>query len=87
MEKIIETLYNKEVELMSMEEDEKVSEGKILEDELYDKVKEALSKEHFALVDELLSVIDDNNWEDEKDMYKRGFKAGVLLVTELREIQ
>ena len=52
----------------------------------YDKLKERLSEEDFACVDECIKLHVESSALIEKDMYIQGFKTGLLIGIECNKI-
>ncbi|MBQ8308924.1 MAG: hypothetical protein IJX96_03725, partial [Clostridia bacterium] len=51
--------------------------------EAYEKIEQVLSEEQIESVDEFVTKSEDFHADEEREMYIRGFKTGVLLMAEV----
>ena len=80
MKEITDILYEEELRLDRQKD--YISKSKHNEYIMCSTVRDALSDEHFALVQKWVAMIDENHENEKKDMYKRGFKAGLQFMQE-----
>ena len=81
MESIIKKLYFLVLEQSTGKS--KTSKARDRAQEAYEKIEQVLSEEQIESVDEFVTKSEDFHADEEREMYIRGFKTGVLLMAEV----
>lgn len=81
MQSLIEYLFLRESEILSEKELEEFENSK--EFELLEKYQSTLDKEQLKKFTEFFNEYENARYEYEKEVYKKGFKAGARLAIEI----
>ena len=81
MESIIKKLYFLVLEHST--EKSKTSKARDRAYAAYDKIEKALSEKQRTLLDDFVKKSENFHADEEREMYYRGFKTGILLMSEV----
>lgn len=84
---IIEEIYYGNVQEVFRKTSEAYKKASKIESAKYDKLAKTLNEEQLKLLNEYIEAIQDSNEIEVKDRYKQGFKTGLLIGIESRNIE
>lgn len=84
---ILEELYNGNIQEVFRRPSEEYQSYCIKENDAYNKLSKELNQEQLKLLDKYIELSQNSNEIEVKERYKQGFKTGILIGIECKNIK